>query len=95
MHLMYLSVANSLGGQLLRDARIPSRTFEADLVVYNVEEVPLNTSAYAHSASTNQFPIHTNCRHFLYLPQVLVLICYHPSMNDDSEKAINRCRRCF
>ena len=75
----YLSIANNLGGELLRDMRMPVRSLEADSVIYRVEEDPLNTYVYAHSATSAHFPLHTDCAHFLYPPEVMMLLCCRPS----------------
>jgi alpha-ketoglutarate-dependent taurine dioxygenase len=75
----FLSIANALGGELLRDTRMPSHAMEADCAIYRVEEDPLNTDEYAHSATNQHFPFHTDCAHFLHPPQVMMLLCCQPS----------------
>ncbi|CAF3417048.1 unnamed protein product [Rotaria sp. Silwood1] len=84
----YLSIAKSFGGELLRDLRMPSRSMEADSVIYRVEEDPLNTNEYAYSATNAHFPLHTDCAHFRYPAQVMMLLCCQPSMNDSGGKTI-------
>lgn len=51
----FLSIANGLGGEILRDSRMPSRAMECDGRIYRVEEDPLNTDPYAHSATNEHF----------------------------------------
>lgn len=75
----FLSIANALGGEILRDTRMPSRAMEADCTIYRVEEDPLNTDEYAHSATNQHFPLHTDCAHFLHPPQMMMLLCCQPS----------------
>ncbi|CAF2408880.1 unnamed protein product [Rotaria sp. Silwood2] len=87
-NVSYLSIAKSFGGELLRDLRMPSRALEADSVIYRVEEDPLNTDEYALSATNAHFPLHTDCAHFLYPAQVMMLLCCQPSMNNDDGKTI-------
>ncbi|CAM4791111.1 unnamed protein product [Rotaria magnacalcarata] len=87
-NVSYLSIAKSFGGELLRDSRMPSRSLEADTVIYRVEEDPLNTDPYAHSATNAHFPLHTDCAHFLYPAEVVMLLCVQPSTNDDDGKTI-------
>lgn len=73
----FLSIANALGGEILRDTRMPSRAMESNCTIYRVEEDPLNIDEYAHSATNQHFPFHTDCAHFLYPPQVM--LCCQPS----------------
>ncbi|CAF3292569.1 unnamed protein product [Rotaria socialis] len=87
-NVSYLSIAKSFSGELLRDSRMPSRSLEADTVIYRVEEDPLNTDAYAHSATNAHFPLHTDCAHFLYPAEVVMLLCVQPSTNDGDGKTI-------
>ena len=75
----FLSLANALGGEILRDAHMPSRAMEADCTIYRVEEDPLNTDEYAHSATNQHFPFHTDCAHFLHPPEVMMLLCCQSS----------------
>lgn len=84
----YLSIANSFVGELVRDLRMPARAMEADSVIYRVEEDPLNTDEYAHSATNAHFPLHTDCAHFLYPPQVMTLLCCQPSSNHGDGQTI-------
>jgi alpha-ketoglutarate-dependent taurine dioxygenase len=74
-----LSIAHALGGEILRDTRMPSRAMEADCTIYRVEEDPLNTDEYAHSATNQHFPFHTDCAHFPHPPEVMMLLCCQPS----------------
>lgn len=75
----FLSIANALDGELLRDTRMPSRAMEANCTIYRVEEDPLNTDEHAHSATNQHFPVHTDCAHFLHPPQVMMLLCCQSS----------------
>jgi alpha-ketoglutarate-dependent taurine dioxygenase len=75
----FLSISKALGGEILHDTRMPSRAMEADNTIYRVEEDPLNTDEYAHSATNQHFPFHTDCAHFLHPPQVMMLLCCQPS----------------
>ena len=84
----YLSIANALGGTLLRDTRMPTRAMEADGVIYRVEEDPLNVDEHAHSATNQHFPLHTDCAHFLHPPQIMMLLCCRPSVTTDGGKTI-------
>ncbi|CAF0876885.1 unnamed protein product [Rotaria sordida] len=84
----YLSIAKAFGGEFHRDLRMPSRAMEADSVIYRVEEDPLNTNEYAYSATNAHFPLHTDCAHFLYPAQVMMLLCCQPSINDGDGKSI-------
>lgn len=98
----FLSIANALGGEILRDTRMPSHAMEANSTIYRVEEDPLNTDPYAYSATNQHFPLHTDCAHFLHPPQVMMLLCCQPSktggktilvhVNDILEKLTNEDR---
>jgi alpha-ketoglutarate-dependent taurine dioxygenase len=74
-----LSIANAIGGEVLRDTRMPFRAMEADCTIYRVEEDPLNNDEYAHSATNQHFSFHTDCAHFLHPPQVMMLLCCQQS----------------
>lgn len=84
----YLSIVNNLGGELLRDMRMPARSLEADSVIYRVEEDPLNTDVFAHSATSDHFPLHTDCAHFLHPPQVMMLLCCRPSKTNSAGETL-------
>lgn len=75
----FLAIADTLGGEILRDTRMPARAMEAECTIYRVGEDPLNTDAYGHSASNEHFPFHTDCAHFLHPPEVMMLLCCQPS----------------
>ncbi|UJR11007.1 hypothetical protein I4U23_015191 [Adineta vaga] len=84
-----LSIANAFNGTLLRDTRMPARAMEANCVIYRVEEDLLNTDEYAYSATNQHFPLHTDCAHFLYPPQLMMLLCCRPSsLNPEHGKTI-------
>lgn len=83
-----LSLAHAFGGTPLRDTRMPSRAMEADCVIYRVEEDPLNTDVHAHSATSEHFPLHTDCAHFLHPPEVMMLLCCRPSTTSEHGKTI-------
>jgi hypothetical protein len=78
-NVAFLSIANTLGGELLRDKRMPPRAMEADGTIYRVQEDPFNTDEHAYSATNQHFPLHTDCAHFLHPPQVMMLLCCQPS----------------
>ena len=75
----FLSIANGLGGEILRDSRMPSRAMECDGRIYRVEEDPLNIDPYAHSATNEHFSLHTDCAHFLSPPEIMMLLTCQPS----------------
>jgi alpha-ketoglutarate-dependent taurine dioxygenase len=78
-NLSVLSIANAFGGEILHDTRMPSHAMEADGTIYRVEEDSLKTDEYAHSATNQHFPFHTDCAHFLQPSQVMMLLCCQPS----------------
>lgn len=87
-NVTYLLIAKAFGGELLRDLRMPVRSLEANSVIYRVEEDPLNTDEYAYSATNAHFSLHTDCAHFLYPAQIMMLLCCRPSMNEGDGKTI-------
>ena len=75
----FLSIAHGLNGEIVRDIRMPKSSMESDCQIYRVEEDPLNTDQYAHSATNQHFSLHTDCAHFLYPPEIMMLLACQPS----------------
>lgn len=75
----FLSIAEGLGGEILRDRRMPKHSMESDSRIYRVEEDPLNTDQYAHSATNEHFSLHTDCAHSLHPPELMMLLTCQPS----------------